>query len=243
MRLSNIRPVIVGLTLAVGLIATPAYAQKGPNADENAAVVPHSNVQQLVLAHQLYAYGVKDEDPMLVIAAARLMSQISTKDVKSESENSPEPGDGAKKSAAKSSSGDEKASPPNLKAMIAKGRELAGDQKALQAMLDDVEGTKSKATTSGGGRSHKYLPPRTRAKYFGGRLTYRGGQRAEVGVAGNGATNLDLYVYDQNGNLICKSTRGWDREFCAWYPRWTGPFKVHVLNRGRRGNNYVIYWN
>jgi hypothetical protein len=71
-------------------------------------------------------------------------------------------------------------------------------------------------------------------------LTFRGGQSAMVYVDGDHDTDLDLYVYDQSGNLI-----GCDQDFTdiclvRWVPRWTGTFYVRVVNRGPVYNNYLI---
>lgn len=247
MRILSIRPALIGLTLAIGLAATPASAEEGLNSDPQSSADTRTPVEQLSLAHQLYAYGVEDEDPMLVIAAARLAAAVPTQEVKLDGTEIPEPDDDTKadeKAKAEAKAGKEsKDPPPDLAAMIAKGRELAGDQKALQAMLDDIEATKTKGVVGGPKQAWKRIRPRTRVRYYGRTTTYRGGRRATVSVAGNGATNLDLYVYDENGNLVCKSTRGWDREFCAWSPRWTGPFKIYVVNRGYSWNHYKIWTN
>ena len=41
-----------------------------------------------------------------------------------------------------------------------------------------------------------------------------------------------VYLCRENGNLICRSTRYGDDEFCRWNPRWTGPFRIQVRNLG-----------
>lgn len=247
MRNLSLRPALIGLTLAIGLAATPALAEEGLNVDPKVTAETRSPVEQMALAQQLYAYGLEDEDPMLIIAAARLAAGVPSEEVELETTDIPEPDDGTKaeekaKADAKTAKGSD-TPPPDLSAMIAKGRELAGDQKSLQAMLDDIEATKAKGVVSGPKVHSRAIGPRIRVRYYGRTTTYRGGRRATVSLAGNGATNLDLYVYDENGNLICKSTRGWDRESCAWSPRWTGPFKIYVVNRGYRTNFYKIWTN
>lgn len=70
-----------------------------------------------------------------------------------------------------------------------------------------------------------------------------GGYQAGAYLSGDGDTDLDLYIYDQNGNQVCSSTSSGDDEYCIWNPIWTGPFKVVVKNRGGISNNYVLKVN
>ena len=67
-----------------------------------------------------------------------------------------------------------------------------------------------------------------------------GGYPASAGISGDGDTDLDLYVYDQYGNLACSSTEDEDTEVCSWTPKWTGSFRIVVKNRGSVYNKYFI---
>jgi len=67
-----------------------------------------------------------------------------------------------------------------------------------------------------------------------------GGFAAGAYLSGNGNTDLDLYIYDANGNLICRSEAMFDDEYCIWTPSWTGMFKVVVKNRGSISNRYFL---
>ena len=69
------------------------------------------------------------------------------------------------------------------------------------------------------------------------------GYLAEVLVSGDGDTDLDLYVYDSNWNLIASSTDYSDDCYVNWIPRWTGRFTIRVVNRGGVYNNYVVVTN
>lgn len=70
--------------------------------------------------------------------------------------------------------------------------------------------------------------------------TFRAGSKAEVLVVGDGDTDLDLYVYDENGNSIASDTDYTDRCYVSFYPRWTGEFIIKIKNRGNVYNNYCI---
>jgi len=75
------------------------------------------------------------------------------------------------------------------------------------------------------------------------RITFRGGEIARVALSGDGDTDLDLYVYDESGNLIAKDDDRSDDCYVSWIPRWTGSFKIRVVNRGRVYNEYVLATN
>ena len=69
---------------------------------------------------------------------------------------------------------------------------------------------------------------------------FAGGQAAMIIVSGDGDTDLDLYVYDSNGNLIEMDEDGSDQCVVSWTPRWTGRFTIKVVNRGSIYNRYTI---
>lgn len=74
-------------------------------------------------------------------------------------------------------------------------------------------------------------------------ITFVGGELARVAVIGDGDTDLDLYIYDENGNLITADTDYTDQCLVEFTPRWTGVFRVRVVNNGYVYNNYVLLTN
>ena len=73
---------------------------------------------------------------------------------------------------------------------------------------------------------------------------FDGGRTARVVVNGDGDTDLDLYIYDAYGNLIAMDADDYG-DYCiaSWWPRWTGLFRIEVVNYGRVYNNYRIHTN
>jgi hypothetical protein len=73
--------------------------------------------------------------------------------------------------------------------------------------------------------------------------TFLGGEMAEVVIMGDGDTDLDLFVYDENGNLVASDTDETDFGVCRWTPNWTGEFTVVVTNLGSVYNEFDIATN
>ena len=72
------------------------------------------------------------------------------------------------------------------------------------------------------------------------RVSFYGGELAGVRVIGDHDTDLDLYVYDEDGNLVASDSDYTDDCIAAWLPVWTGTFKIVVVNRGPVYNEYSI---
>lgn len=100
-----------------------------------------------------------------------------------------------------------------------------------QSHAGTVGGPKYQLSSVAAGGSDSYTAP------------FYGGQLAQVLLEGDGDTDVDVYVYDQFGNLVASDTDGSDTCLVRWYPRWTGPFLVRVVNRGYVSNRYAIVTN
>ena len=59
-------------------------------------------------------------------------------------------------------------------------------------------------------------------------------------LRGDGDTDLDLYLYDENGNLIDFDESLDDRGVVSVTPYWTGKFVVRIVNRGYVYNDYTL---
>lgn len=72
---------------------------------------------------------------------------------------------------------------------------------------------------------------------------FRAGAPAIVTICGDGDTDLDVFIFDSNGNLIVQAIGPTDRETVSWTPRWTGRFRIEVRNLGPVWNQYSISTN
>ena len=67
-----------------------------------------------------------------------------------------------------------------------------------------------------------------------------GGEYCEFAIVGDGTTDLDLYIYDENYNLIGSGTSYSDIEIVGFTPRWTGTFIIEVHNLDGVYNDYGL---
>ena len=74
-------------------------------------------------------------------------------------------------------------------------------------------------------------------------VTFRAGEPAQVAVSGDGDTDLDVFVYDENGNLVASDLSTSDQAAVSWTPRWTGEFRIEIKNRGGVYNQYTLLTN
>ena len=79
------------------------------------------------------------------------------------------------------------------------------------------------------------------ADYY--RIAFVAGKPACVVVKGDGDTDLDLQVFDENGNLVASDTDATDACLVSWTPKWTGNFTVKVINHGCVYSRYVLATN
>lgn len=75
------------------------------------------------------------------------------------------------------------------------------------------------------------------------RILLRGGERAYIEVIGDGDTDLDMFVYDEEGYLVGSDTDSTDHCLVVLSPRWSSEFRVEVRNFGRVYNCYRLRTN
>jgi hypothetical protein len=71
-------------------------------------------------------------------------------------------------------------------------------------------------------------------------MAFVGREWEVLAVSGDGSTDIDLYVYDENDILVAKDDDSSDECRVRFIPRWTGNFTVLVVNRGRYANKYTL---
>ncbi|MFK7787129.1 MAG: hypothetical protein AB8B56_18555 [Crocinitomicaceae bacterium] len=197
---------------------------------------PTEELQNVISAKQLALYGYSNNDPICVLTAAKMLianpattlapekTESGTEDTAPEKENNIE---------------------LNLDVvqLIGDARKMANGNEVTMALANEIEST---------------IPPSTKGAVGGARIVeervnsndydiyyirFYGNELAEVAISGDGDTDLDLYIYDESGNLIDSDSDYTDECYVSWRPKWTGSFKIKVVNRGSVYNNYVLGTN
>ena len=193
----------------------------------------------LQTANSLARYGYSVRSASALIGAAEIYVSIRTQSLGVQAERAQQSDSAAVDTP--------EFTPANL---LAEGKKLAGKDKTLLAWAKEVEkslkevekpldeGTRGPA---GGPKSA------TDIISGGGTDTYRinlyGGERTNIALFGNAASDLDLYVFDSYGNLIV-CDEGYTDIARLWVlPRVTSAFTIEVRNRGNRANRYELYIN
>ena len=116
---------------------------------------------------------------------------------------------------------------------------------AEAAAMDGAAPAAATAATTrgakGGPKSHLDIALGNSTDKF--RVVFRGNSPAFVSVVGDGDTDLDCFVTDEDGNLVTSDTNPTDRCSMAWTPVWTGPFTIRVKNLGGGPNLYHLTTN
>lgn len=191
-------------------------------------------VSALRLASDLVRYGYSQQSAMPLINALQIISENPTQPLKAEVERDVEVIEDASKSGKVTLDFD---------TILADAKDFADGNETLLSLLAQIE-----ADNQGAHRGAVNGPSKTYETVRAGdtdiyRISFVAGYLAEILVSGDGDTDLDLYVYDTNGNLIESDTDYTDDCYVRWVPRWTGSFIVKIVNRGRVYNRYVMLTN
>lgn len=197
---------------------------------KNAPKTP--GMEQLQLAKQLAIYGYDNGSATALIEAARIMSGVQFDGLEAQVTRS-------EGQDVESPNGERKMTPASL---IADAKKLAGNDKQLLALADgvNINGTGTRGAVGGERATTDVIYGRCYIDYV---VAFKKGIIAQVGVSGNGNTDLDLYIYDENGNLIDCDNDYSDDCYVSWYPRWTGNYLIRVVNQGTYRNTFTIVTN
>lgn len=189
------------------------------------------------VAGELAKYGQEVSSPLALIEAADILASTPTQEIEAvQTEVSQEvANDGEKNKIALEPA-----------ALLAMAKELSFEDEHLLALIAKVE---TKLNAEAEGTRGAFGGPKRGCYTVYANSTDRYEQKfiadqlAEIAVIGDGDTDLDIYVYDQNGNLIVMDEDYSGDCYVSWYPRWTGTYLLKIVNRGRVYNNYCIATN
>jgi hypothetical protein len=220
---------VLSVVLLVGLFAVPCLAaESGVNVsmekgEDNEAAQAITNVD---LAERLAALGREQKSPLLLASAAQILSSAGTfaeeAQEKTQEDGKPATEETKERAAIQNT-------PESLYAEAVAAAKEQGDA-ALAGIIENQSRVGGSRGVVGGAKTN-----RTRVygrDYYD--LRFHGGRRAAISVSGDG-DDVELYVYDANGNLIVSDANGYRTyRSVSWTPRWTGAFRIFVVNPNGR---------
>jgi hypothetical protein len=211
--------------------AGDAPGKQGANADPaKRGTSPRTEgVAQAALADQIARHADRTKDVLAMIAAARLLGQVSPRSVKFEI-----------KTEGKPAAGGEPSRDTSVAGMLARAKQYAGGRNDLNGVIEEVSKFVAKGRDDGPARVLGRIQGGTSDIYT---ISFNGNEPAMAAITGEGLTDLDLFVEDEKGNQICRSTSAVDDEICRWTPRWNGVFRIRVRNIGNAPNEYRLWSN
>lgn len=188
------------------LLAQPAQSQ------------PLSAVKTAELSGALYQAGLAADDPVLMLAAAKLRKAMVPRAETAGTE-----------------------APLGWQEMLASAAALADGDADLLAVIDDVAAESGKGVAAGPVYSIGNLNAGDSDSYPA--VAFIGGDYAEVYVEAKVTTDLNIAVYDSKGRLVCSDTDASPIAYCGWRPGTTDSFTMSVQNDGPLGATYALMTN
>jgi hypothetical protein len=216
--------------ISMGLfLAANAQEAKIPSKNK-----PSEELENLQLANQLAKYGYKTYSATALIEAAKIMSSVTTQELSFES---------YKQEPASTTEAPKKSEEGyDLESILSTAKKYADGNADLLTAIAEIEKS-SQATrgrVGGPGKNNSFVRGDGTDRY---EMSFIKGELAEIAVIGDGDTDLDLYVYDSNDNLIAEDSDYTDSCFVSWVPKWTGRYTVRIVNRGPVTNYYLLITN
>ena len=211
------------------LLSVSVFAQEKVDAQQ--AKEPSEKSQQMSLASRLVNYGYQTKTALPLIQAVKIYQDLNVV----EATDGKEP---VTKQDGQIKDGISKADQPvrNEAQLLKDAATFANGDKTLLALIKECENIKRSPV---GGTILRYfrIPARSYQDWV---VTLYGGQSTGIVVSGDGTTDLDIYLYDQNGRLIGSDTSYGDDCFLGVDVYITSNFTIRVKNLGYVYNDYSL---
>ena len=183
----------------------------------------------LRLAVELAHYGYESESAFALIEAADIIASMPMPAMRADDEKVTK-------------------NPFIPEAMLKAAREWAKDDAHLLALADKVQAKLEAEVEVTRGRMPGSRPPYTRGRvyahsYICYSCPFQEGVLAEVGLVGDGDTDLELYAYDSVGNLLASDTEHSRTCYVSFRVKETGMYMIKIVNRGNVYNDFMFVTN
>lgn len=222
------------LSLCVAAVSLSGAAQ---TVDEKPEVVGETSesLAALKLANQVLRYGYDNKSTLALLDALQIFSENPTQALNATKEGATVDESNAEGKKARVAF--------DYDTVLADAKAFADGDPNLLSLIDNIDAEAKGAqrgNINGPCRDFSSVSGRSYVDYT---ASFVANQLAEVLVSGDGDTDLDLYVYDSNGNQIAGDSDYSDDCYVRWVPAWTGRYTIRVVNRGPIYNRFVILTN
>lgn len=220
------------LLVCAAVVGLTAWGQEEKDALEGEV---SESLASLRLANELVRYGYTHEKALPLVQALQIMAETPTQKLMADKNGeTADPSQGNQKSSMVSFDAEQ---------ILSDAKTLAQGDEPVMQLIENYESYEPELTrgrVNGPARTIENVRANSTDIY---QISFIEGYIAEILVCGDGDTDLDLYVYDSNGNLIASDTDYTDVCYVSWVPRWTGRFTVKVVNLGSVYNCYILLTN
>lgn len=181
------------------------------------AAEPSGDLKLAQLSAQLYAAGQAAGDPVLILTAARLRKEANlSPDLTAETGLGWQP-------------------------MLDAAQAVAKGDPVLTAMISDLRAEQDKGIVSG--PEYRIAALAAGARDTRPPVVFRGGEYAEVYVEAAPGTDINIFVRDADGNVVCEDRNTSFVAYCGWTPSQDGSFTLTVENRSTAPTEYSLMTN
>ncbi len=218
------------LVAALSLVAAPASAQQIADPSTIASSPAAIAVRAVGDAAALAIAGRRDGDAGALVEAAQLLLSSRSQTA---SFGRPETGAPA---------------PLEPAALLDEAEDLARGDASLLARVARAREVLMGVPSGGGPAGAERGPQRYSASVAGRanrrhELYFEGAAPAVIQVRGSGASNLDVYLYDVEGDRVAADEGQSDVATVHWYVPYTQTLTLVIRNRGERANGYYVITN
>lgn len=223
------------ILLCMFFIGSHAYAQTKAEAKPLDGTQVPPEFKSLQLATNLVINGYETKSALSLAHAAKILKELNPQKFEPQSEEAASP-----------TTTDSEKSKRNFtldpEKLLADAASMAGDDAVAKSLIAQakVPVAKSRGNVRGIVIGSGRALARSTNTY---QETFRGNEDAVVTVIGDGDTDLDLYIYDMNGNLIVQDIDGTDQCVVVFYPSVTKTYRIVVRNYGNVYNDFSIGTN
>ena len=226
----TIGPLLLTFALLV-YFAVHAGEKSAPNVSNTDAVNGQSAIWLTVTSINLFELGIQESDPYLVLTAANLRKRAnlrwdSSTFVRQGVDIPTKPAEPIL---------------VNWQKMLEVAVTMSRGDETIAGLAEDIRVQRSKGVLNGAVYSEAIIMARGKHSYSN--LPFEGGQFAEVFSIARKKTNLDMFIYDGNGHMVCSQTDPSNTSQCGWTPSFTGPFTIVVENKSDVSTAYALSTN